>query len=177
MKLITFTLSLFLAFSVFGDQITDMDSRLTTSQKEMAIDMEKQIMAACCFGGPVHSHGRNDYTEEQRLEIRQLILDGKNEDQILNYFREKIDKHTGRPYGNRILAAPKSNELLGQVSYWMVAVFSIVGLVVLWFVLRKLIGQRQPVQLNGKISDPAGNKTNAKILEKVESELRDLDKD
>lgn len=176
MKLISFTLSLFLVFSVFGDQITDLDNRLTEPQKEMAIDMEKQIMATCCFGGPVHSHGQNDYTNEERREIRQLILDGKNEDQILNHFREKIDPRTGRPYGNRILAAPKSNELVGQVSYWMVAAFSIFGLGILWLALRKLIVKRQSVQTNLKIADPA-EKSNAKILEKVESELRDLDQD
>lgn len=164
-----------MAFSLFGDQISDLDNQLTPAQKEMAVNMEKQIMATCCFGGPVHSHGQNDYTNEERLEIRQLIISGKSEDQILDHFREKIDPRTGRPYGNRILAAPKSNELLGQVSYWMVAVFTIIGLVVLWFALQKLIDQRKLVQSSSGV-DPS-EKANAKILEKVEAELRDLDKD
>ena len=175
MKAITFTLSLLLAFAVFGDQVTDLDNQMTASQKDRAINMEKQIMATCCFGGPVHSHGRNQYTEEERIEIRQLILDGKSDDQILDHFRNKIDPRTGKPYGNRILAAPKSNELLGQVSYWMVAVFTLLGAAVLWFALKRLLGRRQSV--SGESMPGTPEKTDKEILKKVESELKDLEKD
>ena len=176
MKAITLTLGFLLAFAVFGDQVTDLDNRMTAPQKDRAINMEKQIMAACCFGGPVHSHGQNDYTEEERVEIRQLILDGKSDDQILDYFRNKIDPRTGKPYGNRILAAPKSNELLGQISYWMVAVFTLLGAAVLWIALRRLLSGRKN-SLDSFASSATPDKVNDKILEKVESELKNMDKD
>ncbi|MCF7802130.1 MAG: cytochrome c-type biogenesis protein CcmH [Candidatus Marinimicrobia bacterium] len=175
MKAITFTLSLLLTIALFGDQVTELDDQLTDAQKSRVVQMEKEIMAACCFGSPVHSHGRNDYTEEQRVEIRRLIMAGKTNSEILDHFRNKIDPRTGQPYGNRILAAPKSDELVGQVSYWMVAVFAVLGIFVLWFALQKLLGRRQmagdstPGEKTGKVND--------KILQKVEKELKDLDKD
>lgn len=175
MKAITFTLSLMLTVALLGDQVTELDDQLNAGQKNRTVQIEKEIMAACCFGSPVHSHGRNDYTEEQRVEIRQLILKGKTNSEILDYFRNKIDPRTGRPYGNRILAAPKSDELVGQVSYWMVAVFAVFGIFVLWFALQKLLGHRR---MAGDAT-PGGKSgaVNDKILQKVEKELKDLDKD
>ena len=172
MKVITFLLSFLVVGLLLADEIADLDNQMNATQKAQAIDMEKQVMAACCFGGTLHDHGLNDYTKEEKIEIRQLVLKGKTDDQILDYFRHKIDPRTGMPYGDRILAAPNSKELLGQVSYWMIAVFVIVGALVLWYALKKLLGRRV-----AKVEKTTGPQDNQQILAKVEKELKALDQD
>ncbi len=176
MKVITLLFSFLLVFTLSADEITKLDNQMNPAQKEQTINMEKQIMAACCFGGPLHSHNRNDYTEEERLEIRQLVLQGQSDNQILDYFRHKIDPRTGMPYGNRILAAPKSDEFVGQVSYWMVVVFAVIGAAVLWFTLKILLGSRVNAARLPRVPT-AKDEGNRKILAKVEKELKALDKD
>ena len=143
------------------------NQKLTNKQKEQAIYLEKNIMATCCFGGPIYMHGENQVTEAAKITIRRLIIEGKSTDEILDYFRNTIDPRTKQPYGNRILASPKASETIGKVSYWMVVLFSLVGLVILGFALKKLRTNKQNSASNVPLSD--------ETLRKIESEISDLD--
>ncbi len=143
------------------------NQKLTDKQNEQAIYLEKNLMATCCFGGPVYMHGKNQMTEDTKVTIRRLLIEGKSTDDILDHFRNTIDPRTKQPYGNRILAAPKASETVGKVSYWMVALFSLVGLVILGFTLKKLQAKKRAPGLDSQLSD--------ETLKKIESELSDKD--
>ncbi len=139
---------------------------LTNEQKEQAIYLEKNLMATCCFGGPIYMHGKNQRTEEAKITIRRLLMDGKTTDEILDHFRKSIDPRTKKPYGNRILASPKASETVGMVSYWMVVGFAIIGLILLALAIKKLRSQKEQLEPGEQLSDDT--------LQKIESELSEL---
>ena len=114
------------------------NQKLTDKQNEQAIYLEKNLMATCCFT-----------------------------DDVLDHFRNSIDPRTKQPYGNRILASPKASETVGKVSYWMVVLFSLVGLAILGYALKKLQAKKQDLDPKNQLSD--------ETLKKIESELSDLD--
>ncbi len=143
------------------------NSKLTDKQNEQAIYLEKNLMATCCFGGPVYMHGKNQMTEDAKITIRRLLIEGKSTNDVLDHFRNSIDPRTKQPYGNRILASPKASETVGKVSYWMVVLFSLVGLVILGYALKKLQAKQQDSESKNQLSD--------ETIEKIESELSDLD--
>ncbi len=142
------------------------NKKLTAEQKEQAIYLEKNLMATCCFGGPIYMHGKNQRTEEAKITIRRLLIEGKTIDEVLDHFRNSIDPRTGTPYGNRILASPKASETVGRVSYLMVVGFAIIGLVLLALAVKKLRFQKENQKPLETISDDT--------LHKIESELSDL---
>ena len=143
------------------------NQKLTDTQNEQAIYLEKNLMATCCFGGPVYMHGKNQMTEDAKITIRRLLIEGKSTDDVLDHFRNSIDPRTKKPYGNRILASPKASETVGKVSYWMVVLFSLVGLVILGYALKKLQAKKQDSDPKNQLSD--------ETLKKIESELSDID--
>ncbi|MCF7825925.1 MAG: cytochrome c-type biogenesis protein CcmH [Candidatus Marinimicrobia bacterium] len=143
------------------------NQKLTDKQNEQAIYLEKNLMATCCFGGPIYMHGKNQMTEDAKITIRRLLVEGKTTDEILDHFRNSIDPRTNQPYGNRILASPKASETVGKVSYWMVVLFSLIGLLILFYALKKL-------HANKKGSDPK-DQLSEETLKKIESELSEIE--
>jgi cytochrome c-type biogenesis protein CcmH/NrfF len=139
------------------------NKELSKAQNEQAIFLEKNLMATCCFGGPIYMHGKNQRTEEAKITIRRLLVEGKTTDQILDHFRNSIDPRTNQPFGNRILASPKASETVGKVSYWMVVVFSLIGLGLLGFALKKLSVKKMKPNTKKQLSE--------ETLKKIESEL------
>ena len=166
MKRILLLLLIVLAGTAFTQNYEFYNKKLTADQKEQAIYLEKNIMATCCFGGPIYMHGKNRITEDAKITIRRLIIEGKTTDQILDHFRNSIDPRTGQPFGNRILASPKASETVGQVSYWMVVGFAIIGLVLLVLAIKKLLAQKDKPAVAEELSP--------ETLQKIESELSEL---
>lgn len=158
-------LTIFMSISLAEDY-EFYNQKLTKAQNEQAIYLEKNLMATCCFGGPLYMHGKNQMTEEAKITIRKLLIEGKTTDEILDHFRDSIDPRTNEPYGNRILASPKASETVGKVSYWMVVVFSLVGLAILAYALKKLRKVKGEVESGERVSE--------ETLKKIESELSDL---
>lgn len=163
MKTIKFILLLIIVGTLFAQDYEFYNQKLSKEQKADAIYLEKHIMATCCFGGPVYMHGKNQKTEETKITIRRLLIEGKSTDEILDYFRNSIDPRTGLPYGNRILASPKADETVGRVSYWMVVGFFVIGLVMLAMAIKKLRAHKDNVDTDEKLPE--------ETLKKVESEL------
>lgn len=143
------------------------NQKLSETQSEQAIYLEKHLMATCCFGGPLYGHGQNQMTEDAKITIRRLLIDGKSPDEILDHFRDSIDPRTKAPYGNRILSSPKSTEMVGKVSYWMVVLFIVAGLVILAYALKRLKSVQRDTDDTSQVSDDT--------LKKVESELSDIE--
>ncbi len=155
-----------LAGTAFTQDYEFYNKKLTPDQKEQAIYLEKNIMATCCFGGPIYMHGKNQITENAKITIRRLLIEGKTTDQVLDHFRNSIDPRTGTPYGNRILASPKASETVGRVSYWMVVGFAVIGLALLALALKKFKIQRAKKNTTSELSPDT--------LQKIESELSEL---
>lgn len=167
MRIITILLMTIWVGIAFSQSYESYNEQLSADQKNQAIHLEKNIMATCCFGGPVYMHGTNQKTEDAKITIRRMLIDGKTTDQVLDYFRNTIDPRTGQAYGNRILASPKASETVGKVSYWMVVGFAVTGLGLLAFGLKKLQRQKRRPQ-----PDKAPT---AETLEQIETELSNLD--
>jgi len=166
MKALILLITLSLAGLASAQDYEFYNKKLTPEQKEQAIYLEKHIMATCCFGGPIYMHGKNQRTESEKITIRRLLLEGQTTDQILDYFRNSKDPQTGKPYGNRILAAPKASETVGQVSYWMVVGFTVIGFILLALAVRKLRGRKRVFSADETLSD--------ETLEQIESEISNL---
>ncbi|MBC8375715.1 MAG: cytochrome c-type biogenesis protein CcmH [FCB group bacterium] len=167
MKMKTIILLMALVSMLSAQDYEFYNEKLTDKQNEQAIYLEKNLMATCCFGGPVYMHGKNQMTEDAKITIRRLLIEGKSTDDVLDHFRNSIDSRTKQPYGNRILASPKASETVGKVSYWMVVLFSLIGLGILGLALKKLQAKKQDSDPKIQLSD--------ETLNKIESELSDLD--
>lgn len=150
-----------------ADDYDAVQQKLSPKQQTDAIYLEKNLMATCCFGGPVYMHGKNQKTEEAKVIIRKLLIEGKSTDEILDYFRNTIDSRTGEKYGNRILASPKASETVGKVSYWSVVGFAVLGFMILAIAINRLRSHQQSTSKKGDVSD--------EVLDKIESELSEQD--
>lgn len=155
------------ATTLQADEYNAVQQKLSPEQQTDAIYLEKNIMATCCFGGPLYMHGKNQKTEEAKVIIRKLLIEGKSTDEILDYFRNTVDSRTGEKYGNRILASPKASETVGKVSYWSVVGFAILGLFILAIAINKLRSHKEAVASKNDVSD--------EVLNKIENELSEQD--
>ena len=64
------------------------------NQEELILDLEKSLMAICCWSGTVYDHGNSD----MEAEIETLVKAGKTKAEVLDRF---VNKH-----GERVLAIP-----------------------------------------------------------------------
>ena len=63
-------------------------------QQELILDIEKSLMAICCWSGTVYDHGNSDMEEE----IATMVKAGKKKADVLDHF---VNIH-----GERVLAIP-----------------------------------------------------------------------
>ena len=63
-------------------------------KKVLIMDVEKSLMATCCWSGTVYDHGN----KEMEIEIAGMVNAGKTKSEILDYFTDK--------YGERVLSIP-----------------------------------------------------------------------
>ena len=64
------------------------------NQEELILDIEKSLMAICCWSGTVYDHGNSD----MEAEIAPLVKAGNTKAEVLDRF---VNKH-----GERVLAIP-----------------------------------------------------------------------
>ena len=64
------------------------------NQEELILDIERSLMATCCWSGTVYDHGNS----EMESEIETLVKAGKTKEDVLDHF---VNKH-----GERVLAIP-----------------------------------------------------------------------
>ena len=63
-------------------------------ENKLIMDIEKSLMATCCWYGTVYDHGN----KEMEIEIAGMVQNGKSKVEVLKYFTDK--------YGERVLASP-----------------------------------------------------------------------
>jgi len=69
-------------------------------KKVLIMDVEKSLMATCCWSGTVYDHGN----KEMEIEIAGMVNAGKTKSEILDYFTDK--------YGERVLSIPVAKDLI-----------------------------------------------------------------
>ena len=74
-------------------------SLLTTAlyannQEELIMDIEKSLIAVCCWSGTVYDHGNSD----METVIASMVQSGNTKSEIMNHFLNQ--------YGERVLAIP-----------------------------------------------------------------------
>ena len=64
------------------------------NQEELIMDIEKSLIAVCCWSGTVYDHGNSD----METVIASMVQSGNTKSEIMNHFVNK--------YGERVLAIP-----------------------------------------------------------------------
>ncbi|RMF06754.1 MAG: cytochrome c-type biogenesis protein CcmH [Candidatus Neomarinimicrobiota bacterium] len=94
---------------------------LASDPEALVVDLEKSLMAPCCWSGTVYDHGHPEMEEK----IRQFVYAGKSRQEIIDYFVSI--------YGERILAVPvaKGFNLLAWITPAVIALIGI-GIIVVF---------------------------------------------
>ena len=78
-------------FYLFGLLITVL---YANNQEELIMDIEKSLIAVCCWSGTVYDHGNSD----METIIASMVQSGNTKSEIMNHFVNQ--------YGERVLAIP-----------------------------------------------------------------------
>ena len=111
--------------------------------EESAKNLEKKLVAPCCFRQPVATHLSGAATAA-KINIRRLLNEGKSEEEI-------IDEYVAE-YGERILAAPRT-EGFGITAYLLPIVALLLATTVI--VMRGM--NKKPVLIEFKSSVKPGS--------------------
>ena len=123
-------------------------------QKELIMDIEKSLMAICCWSGTVYDHGNAD----MQAEITTLVKAGKTKADILDHF---VNKH-----GERVLAIPVAAGF--NLFVWMAPI--LIGLIsiFIWFQYLK-----SPIEQEERLKP---DYSDIPHCDQIERELQELEK-
>ncbi|GIS56814.1 MAG: hypothetical protein CM1200mP1_07520 [Candidatus Neomarinimicrobiota bacterium] len=62
-----------------------LSSLKADEKSELIIDIEKSLMATCCWSGTVYDHGN----KEMEIQIAGMVDQGKTKLEIINFFTDK----------------------------------------------------------------------------------------
>lgn len=88
--------------------------------------LQDKLVAVCCWNESIAFH-RSDTALQMRLELRQLMDQGRTDEEILSWFKQK--------YTARVLIEPEGTKSL--VAYALPAAAAVVGLLIVLLVLRR----------------------------------------
>lgn len=123
---------------------------LTPEQESLARSIEGKVMAPCCWTQTVADH-QSDIAEQMKAEIRNLIAQGRSEEEILDQY---VDR-----YGPAILATPRADgfDLLAYVLPVAAAVAGAI-IITLWLMKRSRLstpdGEREGTALDKGSTSP-----------------------
>ena len=123
-------------------------------KSELIIDIEKSLMATCCWSGTVYDHGN----KEMEIQIAGMVDQGKTKTEIINFYTDK--------YGERVLSIPVAQGF--NVFAWLTPLFfGFLGLFIIYKYMRTSKAEMSPII----------NSTNSKVKynDEIERELKELD--
>ena len=123
-------------------------------KSELIIDIEKSLMATCCWSGTVYDHGN----KEMEIHIAGMVDQGKTKTEIINFYTDK--------YGERVLSIPVAQGF--NVFAWLTPLFfGFLGLFIIYKYMRTSKAEMRPII----------NSTNSKVKynDEIERELKELD--
>ena len=99
-----------------------------TGKSELQRELEYEVMAPCCYGGPVAEH-QSAAATQVKAQITQLISEGRNKEEILDMYVAI--------YGERVLARPRA-EGFNLLAYIMPPLFLLLGGIMVVYVINHL---------------------------------------
>ena len=89
------------------------------NQEELIMDIEKSLIAVCCWSGTVYDHGNSD----METIIASMVQSGNTKSEIMNHFLNQ--------YGERVLAIPVMSGF--NILAWIVPI--LIGLIgiLIWY--------------------------------------------
>ena len=123
-------------------------------KSELIIDIEKSLMATCCWSGTVYDHGN----KEMEIQIAGMVDQGKTKTEIINFYTDK--------YGERVLSIPVAQGF--NIFAWLTPLFfGFLGLFIIYKYMRTSKAEMRPII----------NSTNSKVKynDEIERELKELD--
>ena len=127
---------------------------IADEKSELIIDIEKSLMATCCWSGTVYDHGN----KEMEIQIAGMVDQGKTKTEIINFYTDK--------YGERVLSIPVAQGF--NVFAWLTPLFfGFLGLFIIYKYMRTSKAEMRPII----------NSTNSKVKynDEIERELKELD--
>ena len=121
-------------------------------------ELEYEIMAPCCYGGPVADHD-SDAAQKVKAQIARLLSEGKTKEEILDMYVAI--------YGEQILARPRAQGFNLLAYIIPPTILLIGGLLVIYFVsrIKTPAPQRETVE-TASYSDA--------FFKKIEKEMKEL---
>ena len=131
-----------------------LSSLKADEKSELIIDIEKSLMATCCWSGTVYDHGN----KEMEIHIAGMVDQGKTKTEIINFYTDK--------YGERVLSIPVAQGF--NVFAWLTPLFfGFLGLFIIYKYMKTSKAEMRPII----------NSTNSKVKynDEIERELKELD--
>ena len=130
-----------------------------TGKDALQRELESEIMAPCCYGGPVGDHD-SEAASQVKAQISRLLAEGKTKEEILDMYVAI--------YGEQILAQPRARGF-NLLAYLMPpAILLIGGLLFVYFINRVKV-PAAPIAANG------GPSYGEEFFRKIEQEMKELD--
>ena len=123
-------------------------------KSELIIDIEKSLMATCCWSGTVYDHGN----KEMEIEIAGMVDNGKTKSEIINYYTDK--------YGERVLSIPVAEGF--NIFAWLAPLFF--GLLSIFIIITYMrTSKNETIPIVNSLN------SNIKYNDEIERELKALD--
>ena len=123
-------------------------------KSELILDIEKSLMATCCWSGTVYDHGN----KEMEIEIAGMVDNGKTKSEIINYYTDK--------YGERVLSIPVAEGF--NIFAWLAPLFF--GFLSIFIIITYMKTSK-----NKTIPIVNSSDSNIKYNDEIERELKALD--
>ena len=123
-------------------------------KSELIIDIEKSLMATCCWSGTVYDHGN----KEMEIKIAGMVDNGKTKSEIIDYYTDK--------YGERVLSIPVAEGF--NIFAWLAPLFF--GLLGIFIIITYMKTSKNEPIPNVNSSD-----SNIEYNDEIERELKALD--
>lgn len=145
-----------------------IDKMLDEEQQKLQAELEHSLVAPCCWNMTVDQH-ESPASREVRQKIAEMIKDGKSRDEIISYFVSQTQ------YGERILATPSQDNLLGKAAYWLIPLALIFGIFVVTKTIRSLTTKSATEKSASQTSQSHDTGAANSWDKKVEEELKQYD--
>jgi len=166
--------SLFILLTVVAVSFADeeIDKRLTAEQLTLQADIEHSLVSPCCWNMTVDLH-ESGASRKVRLKIADLIQAGKSKADILAHFVAQPQ------YGERILATPAQDTLLGKSAYWLIPIAILFGVLLLIKTVKRLlkpqVASKNKQHRNNNQKTSASTDNDPNYSGRIEEDLNELE--
>tara|TARA_B100001146_G_scaffold224680_1_gene243556 strand:+ start:1884 stop:2303 length:420 start_codon:yes stop_codon:yes gene_type:complete len=122
------------------------------NHEELIMDIEKSLMAVCCWSGTVYDHGNSD----MEATITTMVQLGNTRSEIMDHF---VDQ-----YGERVLAIPVMAGF--NLLVWVTPIIiGIIGIII-WYRYLNVSSKREPIK--NEYNDVPN-------IDQIEKELKEIE--